>query len=131
MIAPAVQAHGAATAAAALPARPAAACRQHATRPRSQAFAASQAAPVARQTRIVASASSSTAVSTVEAGSSLRIPTNLNTIPHARETRRWFYSDLTAGVMRALEAGETRVIARCGAVVGRAAHTPAHTPASH
>lgn len=111
MISPAAaQAHG--ITAAAVPARPAlAGCRQR-VKPCSQAFAAGQAAPGRRQARIVASAAGGAAVSTLEAGQTVAIPTNLNTIPHARETRKWFYSDLTSAVMRALDAGETRVIAK-------------------
>lgn len=42
----------------------------------------------------------------------MQLPTRLNTIPHDREVRQWFYRDLTAGVMAALAAGETRVLAR-------------------
>lgn len=103
---------------AALPARPAAACRQRPPQ-RSQASAAQQAAPGRCHALIAASAGSGAAVSTVEAAATVKVPTNLNTIPHARETRKWFYSDLTSAVMRALEAGETRVIARCVAAGAR------------
>ncbi len=40
------------------------------------------------------------------------IPTRLNTIPHERETRRHFYQEATASIMKAIDAGETRVLAR-------------------
>ncbi|PSC75462.1 adenylate kinase [Micractinium conductrix] len=41
------------------------------------------------------------------------LPTRLNTIPHSRETRQYFYRDLKEGVMAAVAAGELRMIARC------------------
>lgn len=41
-----------------------------------------------------------------------QIPTRLNTIPHERSTRQWFYRDLVAGVMAAVGAGETRMVAK-------------------
>ena len=42
------------------------------------------------------------------------IPTRLNTSPHERSTRQHFYHDVTAAVDKAIAAGETRIIARCG-----------------
>lgn len=41
------------------------------------------------------------------------IPTRLNTIPHERSTRQYFYRDAVSGVLTALAAGETRMVARC------------------
>ena len=39
----------------------------------------------------------------------------LNTIPHERSTRQYFYRDAVSGVLTALAAGETRMVARWGA----------------
>lgn len=41
------------------------------------------------------------------------IPTRLNTIPHERTTRQHFYREATTAIKRAIDAGETRVLARC------------------
>jgi hypothetical protein len=40
------------------------------------------------------------------------IPTRLNTIPHERTTRQFFYQQTTAGILKAVAAGETRISAR-------------------
>lgn len=86
----------------------------------------------------VAAAEGGAAAAVAEA-EPMQLPTRLNTIPHDREVRlagarmwrppdaqslqhtvtrcpaqvrQWFYRDLTAGVMAALAAGQTRVLAR-------------------
>ncbi|KAL4425639.1 hypothetical protein ABPG75_009655 [Micractinium tetrahymenae] len=37
----------------------------------------------------------------------------LNTIPHERSTRQYFYRDLVAAVLKTVAAGEKRMVARC------------------
>lgn len=49
------------------------------------------------------------------------IPTQLNTIPHTREIRRYFYSEATEAVRKALEAGLKRLSIRCGVALDPAA----------
>ena len=39
----------------------------------------------------------------------VKIPTLLNNVPHARETRRWFYDDACASTLAAVTAGERRM----------------------
>lgn len=41
------------------------------------------------------------------------VPTRMNNIPHTREMRRHFYSEITAAVMAGLRAGNTRLNVRC------------------
>jgi len=41
------------------------------------------------------------------------VPTKMNNIPHSREMRRHFYSEITTAVMAGLHAGETRLNVRC------------------
>lgn len=41
------------------------------------------------------------------------VPTKMNNIPHSREMRRHFYSEISAGVTAALRAGNTRLSVRC------------------
>ena len=37
------------------------------------------------------------------------IPTRLNNVPHLRETRNFFYDDVTRGVRAALADGQSRL----------------------
>lgn len=68
----------------------------------------------ARRLRICSSAaeagSNGSAIATT---TSISIPTRLNTIPHERSTRQWFYKDGVEGIRKAVAAGEIRVAARC------------------
>jgi adenylate kinase len=41
------------------------------------------------------------------------IPTRMNNVPHPREMRRYFYSEITTAVMAGLHAGNTRLDVRC------------------
>lgn len=41
------------------------------------------------------------------------LPTRINGTPHSRDLRRFFYSDASDSVLRALAAGESRITMRC------------------
>lgn len=41
------------------------------------------------------------------------VPTKMNNIPHSREMRRHFYSEITTAVLAGLSAGKTRLNVRC------------------
>lgn len=41
------------------------------------------------------------------------LPTRVNGTPHSRDLRRFFYSDASDSVLRALAAGESRITLRC------------------
>ncbi len=47
----------------------------------------------------------------------------LNTIPHERSTRQYFYRDTVSGVLSAVAAGETRMVARWGGLLPDSAAT--------
>ncbi len=49
----------------------------------------------------------------IEASSIVEIPTRLNTIPHERSTRYFFYNDICQSTQKCLDAGNTLLSVRC------------------
>ena len=42
----------------------------------------------------------------------IELPTRLNTVPHERTVRKFFYKDATAAIQAAVDAGERRIQTR-------------------
>lgn len=90
----------------------AAAGRSKAASPGSIPCRSSPHASLRLHVRAAAAEDGAAAAGTAVADTPAPIPTRLNTIPHERTTRQHFYREATTAIKRAIDAGETRVLAR-------------------